>query len=45
MDLLDLQPVTVTVERGDETLEIELPRYPKDTRGKNPLGGWINVGS
>lgn len=30
---------TLTVERGGETLEIEVPRYPRDTRNANPLGG------
>ncbi|MEM6674759.1 MAG: hypothetical protein AAF726_18070 [Planctomycetota bacterium] len=42
---LNLDDVTVTVERGEETLEIEIPRYPKETRAENKLGGWINLDS
>ncbi|MEM9379448.1 MAG: hypothetical protein AAGB93_05805 [Planctomycetota bacterium] len=40
---LDEKDVTVTVERGEETLELELPRYPRKTRGENPLGGWMYI--
>lgn len=40
---LDRDDVTVTVERGEETFELELPRYPRGERGKNPLGGWMYV--
>jgi len=40
---LDRDDVTVTVERGEETFELELPRYPRGERGKNPLGGWVYI--
>ncbi|MEM6567315.1 MAG: PDZ domain-containing protein, partial [Planctomycetota bacterium] len=40
---LDEEGVTVTVERGEETLELDLPHYPRKTRGENPLGGWMYI--
>lgn len=43
MDRLHSDGVTVTVERGEETLEIEIPRYPRKTREGNPLGGGIST--
>ncbi|MEM8711746.1 MAG: hypothetical protein AAGG01_12395 [Planctomycetota bacterium] len=45
MDLMHKDEVTVTVERGEETLELTLPRYPRETRDGNPLGGWIYIDS
>ncbi|QDV08424.1 hypothetical protein Poly30_39670 [Planctomycetes bacterium Poly30] len=45
MDKLHKGDVTVTVERGEETLEIKLTQYPRKTREANPLGGWISIHS
>lgn len=30
---------TLTVERGESTVDIEVPRYPRETRKASPLGG------
>lgn len=43
MDRMHKDEVTVTVERGEETLELTLPRYPREIRDGNPLGGWIYI--
>jgi protocatechuate 3,4-dioxygenase beta subunit len=45
LDAVHSDDVTVTVERGDETLELDLSRYPRKTRDGNPLGGWISIHS
>ena len=43
LDALHSDDVTVTVERGEDTLDVELTRYPRKTREGNPLGGWISI--
>ncbi len=43
LDAVHSDDVTVTVERGEETLELELTRYPRKSRDGDPLGGWISI--
>ena len=38
-----VEGLSLTVERGEETLELDLPHYPRKTRGENPLGGWMYI--
>lgn len=39
LDRLAESSATVTVRRGEQTLELKLPRYPRSERKANPLGG------
>ena len=43
MNALDLGGVQVSVERGEETLQLSLPRYPRNERRSEDLGGRIRV--
>ena len=45
LDALHSDDVTVTVERGEVTVEVELTRYPRKTREGDPLGGWLSIHS
>lgn len=43
LDHLHAAPATITVVRGEERLELELPVYPRDIRIREPLGGRLFV--